>query len=249
MFERERLPNYIMEARAFARTVFELTKWYADAVSAAGDWWIGYCARLARGSFTVSYSSVLDSAGDRHSLRAVDLTTAPGEIRWSGLGVEARWVASVPPLKATVYECADGIVEWECLVPSGAASIGPLEGLGYVERLRLTVAPWKLPIRTLRWGRYLSDRHSLIWIDWLGDYQRRFVFLDGGPIPDLPAITFEDTVTIRDGALGSTVLSAVPGLDRIAPLRMFQVREQKWRSRARLMGDHGWAIHEEVTWP
>jgi hypothetical protein len=238
-----------MEARASARAVFELTKWYADAVSAAGDWWIGYCARLACGSFKVSYSSVLDSSGDRHSLRAVDLTTASGEIRWSGLGVEGRWAAIAPPLRATVFECDEGAVEWECLVPCGAASVGTLEGLGYVERLRLTVAPWRLPIRTLRWGRYLSDRHSLIWIDWLGDYQRRLVFLDGRPIPDLPAMTFDNTVTIRDGPLGSTVLSAIPGLDRIAPLRMFAVRERKWRSRARLMDDSGWAIHEEVIWP
>jgi hypothetical protein len=42
-------------------------------------------------------------------------------------------------------------------------------------------------------------------------------------IPDMPALAFDETVTIRDGPLGSTVL----------------VREQKWRSRARLGGDQG----------
>jgi hypothetical protein len=244
-----------MEPRAPARVVFwrrglplpvfELTKWYADAVSAAGDWWIGYRARLKCGSFSVSYSSVLDSSGQRHSLGSGGMCCRNGEARWSGLGVEGRWVASTPSLHATVY---DG-VEWTCFIPRGRARVGAIDGLGYVERLRLTIPPWKLPIRRLRWGRYLSERHSLIWIDCLGDCDRRFVFLDGAPIPEMPAIEFTDTLTIRDGALGSTVLGSIPGLDRIAPLRMFGVHECKWRSRARLGDDAGWAIHEVVTWP
>jgi hypothetical protein len=122
-----------------------------------------------------------------------------------------------------VFDSPEGAVDWECLVPSGAATVGPLGGLGYVERLRLTVAPWRLPIRTLRWGRCLTPRHSLIWIDWLGGSDRHFVFLDGVPVPDLPAVAFSDTLTIRDAPLGSSVLGAIPGLGRVAPLRMFAV--------------------------
>ena len=62
MFEQERLPNYIMEAPARARPVFELTKWYADAVS---NYWLGYSLRLPYGAFSTSVSPTATASGTR----------------------------------------------------------------------------------------------------------------------------------------------------------------------------------------
>ena len=232
-------------------------------------YWVGYCARLRCGRFSVPYASVLETTGRRHALVGADpFLPDAGEVllRVPALDIHASWRRSSPGLHKVVYQSHDGSVDWQCLVPRGAASVGRFEGLGYVDRLRLTIPPWRLPIRRLRWGRFLSPGHSLIWIDWQGDFSSRTVFLDGGEasaleidddslsLADGTRATFDRGLVIRRGALGSTVLGAIPGLQRIAPARIFQVEECKWRSRSSLeipgeAVDHGWSIHEVVNWP
>ncbi len=252
-----------------ACSVFELTKWYADAVSADGDFWLGYCAHLRCGRFSIPYSSVLDAAGQRHSLTGwqPDLSRA-SEIRWvaPSLAIDARWRRGPTEIHRRLLEGKHGIVDWRCLVPGSAASTCAVAGLGYVECLRLTIPPWRLPIRKLRWGRFLSSRHSLIWIDWQGEVSIRLVFQNGHEavpirldddeilLGDGTRATFDRGLTIRHGALGATVLDAIPGLRRVAPARIFQVEERKWRSRSTLTvpgedADYGWSIHEVVEWP
>ena len=73
------------------------------------------------------------------------------------------------------------MVDWHCVLPRGPVSAGAFNGLGYAEHLRLTIPPWRLPIRTLRWGRFLSPRNSLVWIDWQGGFTSRTLFLNGRP--------------------------------------------------------------------
>jgi hypothetical protein len=252
--------------------VFELSKWYADAVSAEGDVFIGYRARLRSGPFSIAYSAVLDTA-PIHSLRHTALKVADREIHWRApsLGVDGRWQRFSHGIRARIYESAEGAVDWHCLLPCGPAAIDragrpTLEGLGYVEHVRVTIPPWRLPIRTLRWGRFLSPRHSLIWIDWQGDFTTRRVYLDGAPVTatalDDDGLTLDDGshagfdrgLVLRHGKLGSSVFSSVPGLDRIAPARIFLMEETKWLSRAVLTRpgaepDQGWCIHEVVQWP
>src|ERR1035438_5835233 len=130
----------------------------------------------------------------------------------------------------------------------------------------MTIAPWKLPIRTLRWGRFLTPHTTLIWIDWQGPFTTRLVFLngqrvlaetldDGGLLLDNGVlISLDRAHVVRQGSLGSTVFAAVPGSGRIAPARMFRVEECKWKSRARMQSpggaaEDGWCIHEAVNWP
>jgi hypothetical protein len=248
--------------------VFELTKWYADAVSAAGNFWIGYSARLHIGGFSVSYSSVLDRDGERHSLQPCAIAEIPGGVLWRlpVLGIVGNWRGAGHPIRKLLYEDSEGSVDWECLLPSASAETGGVTGLGYVERLRLTIAPWRLPIRRLRWGRFLSGRNSIVWIEWEGDFTSRWVFRNGEPVAAAridddglvlergAVLRLDRGLVIRSGPLGSTLLAAVPGLNRFAPMRMLQVEECKWRSAAILdmpgaSADRGWAIHEVVTWP
>ena len=47
----------------------------------------------------------------------------------------------------------------------------PLRGTGYAERILITIPPWRLPIRELRWGRWIGEAasRSVVWIDWRGE--------------------------------------------------------------------------------
>jgi hypothetical protein len=180
--------------------------------------------------------------------------------------VDAKWTRQDAELQATVFESGEGTVDWRCVVPKGEACTNSVRGLGYAEHLRMTIPPWKLPIRTLRWGRFLTRNTTLIWIDWEGAFATRIVFLNGRRISaetlDDDGLLLDNGVRIsldrvrvlRRGSLGSTVFGAVPGLDRIAPARMFLVDECKWKSRVRMQApggqaEEGWCIHEVVKWP
>ncbi len=68
-----------------------------------------------------------------------------------------------------VFASDAGTVEWHCLMPRARVRIGKRSGLRYAEHLNITVAPWKLPIRTLRWGRFATPSDWIVWIDWQGE--------------------------------------------------------------------------------
>jgi hypothetical protein len=252
---------------------FGLSKWYADCISAEGDAFIGYSARLRYRGLSVRYSSVLSGAGSLHSLGRSTVDVSDHGLEWSApaLDVNGRWQRAETGFREIVYESPEGAVEWDCIVPRGEAAIERashpgVRGWGYAEHLRLTIAPWRLPIRRLRWGRFLSDRNTLIWIDWEGDFRTRIVYRNGRRVAasavgnegltleDGTHAEFDRGLVLRQGKLGSTVLDAIPGLERAAPSRIFLMDECKWLSRATLEcaggePDHGWCIHEEVTWP
>ena len=221
---------------------------------------------MSYGGLKIGYSSLLDGVAATHSLRPARICETDQTVSWVGAGQTASWVRRDAELRATVFQSDEGSVDWRCAIPKGDASMNGVRGLGYVERLRMTIAPWKLPIRTLRWGRYLTPNTTLIWIDWQGPFTTRIVFFNGGRVGAGPLddggllldngvrISFDRATVVRQGTLGSTVFAAVPGLHRIAPARMFRVEECKWKSRARLQApegpaEEGWCIHEVVNWP
>ena len=139
-------------------------------------------------------------------------------------------------------------------------------GLGYAEHLVLTIPPWKLPIETLRWGRFLNASDWVVWIDWQGEHPQRIVYRNGTRVAavelgderirfaDGTLLAMDRSLTIREGPLGTTVLAAIPLVGRTFPARLLQVTECKWRSRSRLEFPNqpavkGFAIHERVSWP
>jgi hypothetical protein len=136
-------------------------------------------------------------------------------------------------------------------------------GLGYAECLTLTVPPWQLPMHQLRWGRFVSQRDSLAWIDWQGEYSTSFAVFNGQPCEPLSVsdseivlgvgtLRMQDSLSLRSGRLGTTILPGVGALSKLLPLSLFNVSEQKWRSRGTLRGSDresdGWVIHEVVDW-
>jgi hypothetical protein len=132
--------------------------------------------------------------------------------------------------------------------------------------LELTLPPWRLPIWELRWGRFVTHGHSLVWNHWKGPRPLSFVALDGatGEAAEVSetrvvvggsgaVLEMREPRVLRSGRLGQTALSKIPLVREHLPLRMLQVRETKWLSRAALSVDgathEGWAVHELVRWP
>ena len=253
---------------------FELSKWYLDCVDDEGDAAIVYTGSAHWGNVRLAYSGVLESqAGQvsmRHSIgRQAEPRFEDGVLRWGNdaLGFRGEWRGdAAAQLQETVYASEAGRIEWHCLLPSAKAEAGTRRGRGYAEHLRMTVAPWALPIRTLRWGRFLSESEWMVWIDWEGGFSQRIVYRNGQRVSvatvEDARLVFEDgamlvmdqSLVLRNGALGSKALSAIPGARLLLPRRLLGVMECKWRSGARLdQGEKpsvaGWAIHERVDWP
>jgi len=252
---------------------FSLVKWYMDCVSGVGDAVILYCADLRWRAIHFTYSSVLSVVGDaieshssmaRHRLQSSD---GQIQVEFPKLKVSGRWTAGAAPVERTVYENSAGAVVWNCLQPKSSVSVRigerELTGAGYAECLTLTLPPWQLPMRQLRWGRFVSPDDSLAWADWQGDYSTSFAVHNGGACETLAVsdsevviaaatLRMEQSFSLRSGRLGSTILPEAPALGRLLPHSLFNIEEQKWRSRgtltAQVRSSYGWVIHEVVHW-
>ncbi len=251
---------------------FQLRKWYFDCVSPTGDAAIVYLARLRWGAAKVHYASLLLSHGGeittRSSVRrfaSFDDTSDGLELTLPNLGAAISLQAEQAPMARTLLIG----VTWHCLQPKAIAAIKvgniTLRGLGYAERLDLTVPPWKLPLTELHWGRFLSADDSLVWIDWRGHHQATVMVHNGRDVNSQAigtdeirfapssSLALDRRHTLRSGCLSETVLPAAPILNRFFPHNLFNIRETKWCSAGTLTApDHastGWAIHEIVEWP
>lgn len=258
---------------ASPRPAFELSKWYLDAVSESGEVFIGYRANLRWRRLAISYASALTAgAREARTRSAVRPGKEPdffeGALAWAEpkLAVAAAWRAAARPISRTLYESPEGAVQWHCRPPSARAEVAcdgvVLRGFGYAEHLSMTLPPWRLPIDTLRWGRFLSPEHSVVWIDWekngddrtwifldgvevRGEVSEEDVFFEGGRV-DLPA---SGRLLLRSGRL-SYLLRNLP-LPLSFSRRVLAIHETKWRTRGVLEcaggpAVEGWAIHEVV---
>jgi hypothetical protein len=257
---------------------FHLSKWYADCVSDSGDALVVYYGIARWRGITLHYSSLLTLIGNAPPLAVYSVSrgAAPsfdGEmLRWKSrsLHFEGTWKSIDPPHSETVFSSNHGAVEWNCLQPRARAEIQfgknhVLSGLGYAERVEMSIAPWKIPIQELHWGRFLSCTDSLVWMDWRGSFSNRVLLHNGTTLAEGEVtekqirfgangiLTFGDGIILRRGTLGSAALAAIPGVKTFLPRQILGVQETKWRSRGQLTGvaepSDGWSIHEVVTWP
>ncbi len=192
-----------------------------------------------------------------------------GSLRWSSrrLGFDACWKPTAPPVSRRLFERASGHVDWDCRAPLAEASVrssggATIAGLGYAERLTMTLPPWRLPLDELRWGRFVAPRQSVVWIEWCGPSPLRLVFVNGAEAPR--AVIRDGGVDLTPGALlrlGRTralrsgqpfhaLAAELSGLASVLPARLRAIEEEKWLSAGTLVaGDtsvEGWAIHERV---
>lgn len=269
---------------------FHLDKWYIDGVDAQSRAIIGYWAELSWGALSLSWQSLVSyphahPAQRRWSARRGHAPRQQhGELSWEALGGRAtvQVVPAAPAIQARLWDAgrnpggsrsggqAAGTVDWCCVAPVGAVSarvrgLPGFSGVGYAERLTMSVPPWRLPIGQLRWGRWcdVDGRHSLVWIDWAGPPVRRWVHLDGRRVEadvgdaevrgDGFTLTLAGPVLLEDRAFAD-VARQIPGLTQVLPSSMREMRETKWLSHGmlRLHRDRaitGTCVHELVIMP
>lgn len=173
--------------------MMQLEKWYGDVVI-GDEVRIVYRARLTWGVLRVGYAAEMTPDGHfthRWLSDGVPLPHTPDQgQRWVWPTSDTHspaliWTPSahardVPELCLWQDPHTANGVWWQPVVCSGAVH-GPLwarAGRGYVERLRLTLPPWGLGLRVLRWGRFCGLRHSMVWIEWQGRCPRQWVWVD-----------------------------------------------------------------------
>ena len=249
---------------------WSLRKWYVDCVAADGAAWIGYWGRLRWGPLRVSFVSSLVHEGDETTTATrVRAGAEPHHdadaLRWSApsLGVELELAPRVSGIEKELHEG----VTWRCVAPCGDAVVRlpgrTIRGRGYAEVLEMSVPPWRLPIRTLRWGRVLGARTSLVWIQWSGANPLQVVARDGAfveaasidddtvRLADGTHVTMSERSAIREAPLAET-LRPLRAVTPLLPRSLTGSVEQKWRSRGTIAAperptDEGWAIHELLT--
>ena len=256
---------------------FSLQKYYLDAVSETGEYFIGYFANVRYRHFSACYSDTVHSQGFRGLKPGPSLScthspeTTASTLTWQhpALGVAGKWHALSPSLHEELLSTADGQVDWNVLQPGSTvtlktASGQELQALGYCEHITLTIPPWKLGLKELVWGRFVSEDNSVVWLEWKGIHNRRLLFRNGrGVIPvrisedavtcDAFSLAISPAETVRAGYIGPDILAKVPMASDIAPLAMLQVHEHKKLGRGVLdlhdgPRDRGWIIHETVVW-
>lgn len=257
---------------------FRLSKWYADCVSDSGDTLMAYFGVAQWRGITLHYSSLLTLICDappraQYSILRSNPPSFDGtSLFWKSrsLRFEGTWKSIDSAHSGTVFSSNHGTVEWNCLQPRASAEIRwgnhqVLSGLGYSERVEMTIPPWDIPIQRLLWGRFLNSTDSLVWMDWRGSFAKRVLLHNGttvaiGKITEKQItfgaegkLTFADGTILRQGKLGSVALAAIPGVRNLLPRQILGVQETKWRSRAQWSQStgmsNGWSIHEIVTWP
>lgn len=258
--------------------MFQLTKWYLDLATDQGTAVIIYAAFLRWGRLRVHYASTLMVApfGPLDERVAWTGVAPPREhegalrISHAGLRLVGEWRAEAAPIEATLLDNASGQLRWTCVQPSATATLElagqAFTGRGYAECLRMTCLPWALPFRTLRWGRFNSPGHSVVWIGWSGGEVRQWIWVDGQNEP-LATLSADEIGNLNDGQRLSLVPERelcdrhalrvisrrLPALDPllIGPIR--NLRETKRLARGILYRSsepvsQGWVIHEVVTW-
>jgi len=158
---------------------------------------------------------------------------------------------------------------WNCHHPKALAKIiyndKVYTGFGYSETLSLPIKPWNLLIDELRWGRFLSDPYTLIWIYWKGKYPLNKIFLNNIEYNDAIfgnsivifgdgnyQLKFSEIQLIRKGKL-SGLFSKMKLLKIFFNRRILNTTEIKYKAKTTLSKNsvflsNGWSLFEIVTW-
>jgi hypothetical protein len=256
---------------------FTLTKWYFDCVAPDDRVVIGYWASLAWRRLAFTWQNVVVYESGQPPARRSSLMPAPppevagDAITWRApaLGCVIDVESRQRPIEQRLFDDDAGLVEWRAEAPAALVSVelrgsAPVQGPGYAERICVTVPPWRLPIRELRWGRWLdaAASRSIVWIDWRGESPRTWVFVDGVLSPS--AVVTDESV--RAGAvelaLGerrtleaqafSEIAATIPLLQTVVPKSLLALRQTRWCSNGTLREGSaapltGRAIHEVVV--
>ncbi len=257
----------------------QIRKWYADCVTADGTVFIGYSAQVGLGPITLPYQATLTGGkGEPLSQQTAwrtrempDLDADGATWRCPKLNLDGRWSRASPPFHRVLLDTQSVTIDWRCHMPRAAAAVRvgdrDFEGPGYLEELRLRGNPTGIPIHELRWGRFLGEADSVVWIDWRGPNPLTVVLhngieAEGGRVTDEGvrfadfrlALGGEDAWTLRDEVVEESVFPNQTWLRPFLPRALARLHEVKWAApgclqRTGASTSRGWVIYERVVWP
>lgn len=252
--------------------MFYLKKHYFDGIDEAGNAVIIYGATLRFLGVNLPYASYLcaDQHGVREQscIRSLNINT-DARIAQSRLKLSGQWLACAAPLRVRLIDDRRYFLDWHVHQPKSAFRLKlyqqSFSGMGYAETLETNIAPWRLPLRELRWGRFLSTTHYLVWVQWCGERPLQKLFYNGREINDFTlddhalmvhhaniALYFEQVHLLKDAPLAD-LATRYPFLRLLATRRFWQTHERKYGAQARLVDEtgasvQGQALYETVSW-
>ena len=174
-----------------------------------------------------------------------------------------------PIIRSLYKDSENNELIWNCHHPKALAEIiyngNIYKGFGYAETLFSPIKPWNLPIDELRWGRFLSDSYTLIWINWKGKYPVNKIFFNGIEYNDAIfendiiifgdgtyQLKFSEIQLIRKGKL-SGLFSKMTLLKIFFNRRILNTVEIKYKAKTTFSKNsvflsNGWSLFEIVTW-
>ena len=253
---------------------FSLKKWYLDVADDKGNVYIGYCISLKWGKFELNGFQHLWHSFEKGIETQTEITkqSAPeykggNQLIWQPTGIEAIWESVGKPIEETLLDIEDGKIIWQCTQPKAHASIKSsklsFSGWGYTECIDITVPVWKLPFKTLYWGRCHTNNHYLVWIKWDGKTKQNLIWLDGKCSRDFIIednkiigsdflLKFGGNIPLRQGTIRSTIFQPFGNIIKILPKTIFLVDERKWYNRGILETDSqvesAVIIYEQALW-
>jgi hypothetical protein len=262
------------------RPYFQLSKWFLDYTSDDGNAMIFYAAEMRWHRFTARYTSWMNHSpvtGTQCSTRFTSVKMPLSEdnvITWSDskFGVSGTWISAEKPVSARLFESGEGFLDWNCFQPKSIVRLAignkVMEGLGYAEQLVLTAMPWNIPMDELRWGRYVSAKNSLVWIELREKERKQWLWLNGDKTDN--GIIEDDRIEVPEklmlnldrhfimesekkiSAVTGKMIRYFPGFSRIMPVKFLLADETKWLSHGKLQfkgqhPDNGMVIHELVN--
>jgi len=256
---------------------FSLEKLYFDCIDEHGNCFILYWADLRISFLHLVYSGSIYSNADgvsveRSSFKSLPRPTVADEMLFQNdrLHINGAWRRIDAPISILLYTDAHGReVFWNCHHPKTRTTIEydnkAYRGMGYAETLSLPVKPWQLPIDELRWGRFLSEQHTIVWIHWKGSNPVNHIVCNGIMYDDAvfeedrilfdrgtSVLRFHNKTVVRQGKL-SHLLVKMPWLKVIFHSRILNTIEVKFKASTSLSRgsdtlDTGWSLFEVVTW-
>ncbi len=258
---------------------FYIKKIYADRVDNDGNLFICYLAKIKWNLININYSfklhidTKLDDFREVSSFKNFQMPNVNNgifEFESKNINLNFKYKNISPTnISEKLFENNDNeTVNWNCFQAISETEIISdnklYKGLGYAEILEMNVKPWKLPVNVLKWGRFVSKEHSLVWIVWEGSHPISKFWLDGKLIEvdniNENGIKFQDknielkfidTFNIRDGKVVNLLPKASKLLNSIGN-KIINLHETKYLSKSILTFNsqefEGWSIYEVVHW-
>ena len=256
---------------------FNIEKIYLDCIDEHGNCFIVYRVKAEFFLIRFIYSGLVFCSAEGITTQKSTLRKAEKPVhnkiinfnhKFLNIGVSLDRVDD-PIIRSLFKDDKNNELVWNCHHPKALAEISYngncYKGSGYAETLFLPLKPWNLPIDELRWGRFLSDSCTLIWINWEGKYPLNKLFFNGVEYNDATfekeiikfsdgtyQLKFSEIQLIRKGRL-SELFSKMKFLKIFFNRSILNSVEIKYKARSSLCNNtlvlsNGWSLFEIVTW-